>query len=321
MECREVRALGDAYLDDELLVETNHAVLAHLQKCPTCRAELQARQTLRTTLNEAFTSDKDLAPDAKFTALLKNHLHSTATTAGAVNWLRHLPWMAATVVVAAFAIQWGLDRHSTAAMADDPAMSALVESAVGDHQDCALRHEPSEPPIPLDRASSYDAAFQGLDKAVQSSAAALAPPVKTVAAHACIWKGRRFGHVVLSYKSAIVSLLVTKPESDVVRYARAAAAECPTASTFTVACFAAPRHAVFVVSDLPAREATMLAQGLAPGVRDHLSRGPTNSIASPSGPSIVTVSIASSRPFPTTRSARSATNARAASRSLTANAM
>jgi hypothetical protein len=48
--------------------------------------------------------------------------------------------------------------------------------------------------------------------------------------------------------------------------------ECPTTSEFAVACFAAPQHAIFVVSDLPSTETITLAEALAPGVRDHLSR-------------------------------------------------
>ena len=93
-----------------------------------------------------------------------------------------------------------------------------------------------------------------------------------LAAHACVWKGRRFGHIVLSFKDAIVSVLVTRAETERAEYASAVPTECPEASDLSVVCFAAPRHAVFIVSDLPANESLTLAQPLAPALRAHLSR-------------------------------------------------
>ena len=267
-ECREVRALADAYLDDELLVETNHAVLAHLRTCPACRAEMQARAIERAALKRAFADDPSRAPTAAFTASLTNHLRAAAATR--TSPIRYVAWIAAAAVLAV-ALVWSIQRERSTQLADEPAMAALVESAVGDHIDCALRQQPSAPPIPLDRAS-YDGALRGLDGAVRSSASRLASPAQELGAHACIWRGRRFGHVVLSYKSEVVSVLVTQPEGSVARHAASNPSQCATTAEFAVACFAAPEHAVFVVSALPAGEAVSLAQELAPAMREHLSR-------------------------------------------------
>jgi anti-sigma factor RsiW len=272
MECRDVRALEDTYLDEELLVETNHALLAHLRNCPACNEELHRRRALRTTLKSAFGSDPRLAPRADFAAMLAAALHAQAERATATTWRRYLPWMAAAAAVAmAFAIEWGRASRIPTQMPDDAAIQPLIESAVGDHRDCALGHQPSEPPVPLDQAA-YDTALRGLDNAVRVSAMALESPADTIGAHACIWQGRRFGHVVLSFKGAVVSVLVTNPPRDVARYAAAVPTRCPTTAEFSVECFAAPQHAVFVVSDLPANESATLAQQLAPGIRNHLSR-------------------------------------------------
>ena len=37
MTCRDVREAADSFLCDELLTETNHDILQHLDTCPSCR--------------------------------------------------------------------------------------------------------------------------------------------------------------------------------------------------------------------------------------------------------------------------------------------
>ena len=43
MECRDVREMADSFVGEELLTETNHEILRHLETCPTCRADLATR--------------------------------------------------------------------------------------------------------------------------------------------------------------------------------------------------------------------------------------------------------------------------------------
>src|SRR5262245_24724224 len=64
MECRRFRDIADSYLSEELLVETNHEVLRHLESCPTCRAELAARRQVRRVLRSAFARSEALQPSA-----------------------------------------------------------------------------------------------------------------------------------------------------------------------------------------------------------------------------------------------------------------
>jgi hypothetical protein len=47
MECRDVRELADSFLAEELLTETNHEILRHIDTCPMCREDLAARRALR----------------------------------------------------------------------------------------------------------------------------------------------------------------------------------------------------------------------------------------------------------------------------------
>ena len=58
--CEKIRRYFDSYLDNELLVETNHEVLGHLSACPDCRKVLDARARLRQTVKSAV--EKETAP-------------------------------------------------------------------------------------------------------------------------------------------------------------------------------------------------------------------------------------------------------------------
>ena len=66
MECRNVRELADSFLAEELLTETNHDILRHLEGCPVCRADLAARRALREGVRGAFHRSTDLAPSREF---------------------------------------------------------------------------------------------------------------------------------------------------------------------------------------------------------------------------------------------------------------
>ena len=60
MQCREVRDFADSFLSEQLLVETNHEVLRHLDGCPGCRSEMASRRALRATIQRAFTNAESL---------------------------------------------------------------------------------------------------------------------------------------------------------------------------------------------------------------------------------------------------------------------
>jgi anti-sigma factor RsiW len=68
MQCREVCDLLDSFLGQELMVETNHELMRHLETCPDCRGELEARRQLRTVLRRAFTNTDALHPRPNFAA-------------------------------------------------------------------------------------------------------------------------------------------------------------------------------------------------------------------------------------------------------------
>ena len=78
MHCRELLALADSYLADQLLVETNQEILQHLAECPQCRGEIDNRRRLREALRAAFRRSPMLQPSSEFIAAAGERTRSIA---------------------------------------------------------------------------------------------------------------------------------------------------------------------------------------------------------------------------------------------------
>ena len=159
MECRDVREMADSFLSEQLLVETNHELLRHLETCPVCRSEMADRRALRERLRSAFVQAE-----------------------GGGVFVRN---------------STGRSRLAT-----------LAREAAGDHQNCAVKFTLAERPIGLEDAGRrYGAPYGAL--ATFEPAPAVDGPLELLERHACVYQGRRFGHVVFRYRGALTSLLVT----------------------------------------------------------------------------------------------------------------
>src|SRR5216683_5554303 len=112
MQCREFRDIADSYLGNELIVETNHEVISHLEHCSECRCELAARRELRSQLREAFIKAPENQMPAEFAQRLSAQLHPYALGEGNVTpvsgrhssvMVRRVSWLAvaACLVLAA----------------------------------------------------------------------------------------------------------------------------------------------------------------------------------------------------------------------------
>jgi anti-sigma factor RsiW len=258
--CREARELADSFMSDQLLVETMHEIVRHLETCPTCREEFEARRLLRTRLQTAIDTAPSLAPRAEFVSALAARLQPVDTERG----MTRRAWLETALPVAAGLVALvggGLFARSAWRRSRNDAMEA---SAIGDHENCAIKFNLRERPISLEEAARrFDPAYAGLTSI-------LAPTGSTLLdRHSCVFEGRRFGHVVLRYHEHVVSLLVTSGEGSGTREP----AIVQTGGSLNVASFDVGAHAVFVVSDLAARDTLSLAQVLSEPVRKTLERG------------------------------------------------
>jgi len=257
MQCREVRELLDAFLSDQLLVETTNEIVAHLETCPACREEIAARRALRATLQSAFAGARTLAPRPEFAAeaaaRLRGHAEGQSRRSFISTW-----WALAAGVIAAAGgslfVRNGVQRSR---------MAALAAQAAGDHQNCAVRFNLAERPISLqDAAARYDGAFATL--------ATLEPPANlsdgpVLDRHSCVYQGQRFAHVVFRRSGHLVSVLVTGRTDSLVP---SEPELLPSSGGFRVAAFGVGRHVIYVVSE--DTETLRIAEALAKPLADRL---------------------------------------------------
>jgi anti-sigma-K factor RskA len=322
MECSEFDDIADSYLSNELPDETNHGVLRHLEDCAACRRELDARRELRTRLRAAFYGDAAFGVRPEFEERLRADLRSKALgrviTRPAL-FGRTGGWplaIAASLLIAVgiglFTLQQrrgaqplpadvastgGDDRTAAKENVDasKPSLQhqespgarnvsfALSEAAVGDHRDCAIKFNLAEDPIDLEEAGrKYDQAFTNLTDVVKTRSEDSAGEFEFIESHSCVFKGRRFAHVVLKHRGRVVSFLVAEREQDetAARAGQAAPPDdarqqvgaCASSGQFQVSCFETARHVVFVVSDLREAENLAVARAFAPSLHEHIAR-------------------------------------------------
>ncbi len=308
MQCSDFHEIADSYLGDELLIETNHEVIAHLEACPACRRELAARRELRVRLRSAFTNSAALQPTSEFTNRLRAQLRSDSlgekTTVKWGQWMAIAASVLLILMVGLLAtrqtthntsielVDSGRGNQDEATPIESPSpppnassdvvtlfMAEAAELAAGDHRDCAVDYKLAEEPIPLEEAGRrYDRAYINLASAVMSQQNQLAGGVHFVEAHSCVFNGKRFGHIILKEGNHLVSVLVTDLDN---APAEIAAQTSPGArhaivnslvEGYQVSYLATAKHVIFIVSDLEAARNSHIASILAPSVYEHVKR-------------------------------------------------
>lgn len=274
MQCDDFREIADSYLSDELLIETNHDVIRHLESCAGCRFVLASRRQLRHQLRSQFTQAVDLQMREEFTSDLKTHLRDQALgRPGVVISRIAYVGIAASLLIAIalgfIAIQrWRHDQRELLALTN------LTESAAGDHRECALEHKLGPTIIDLNEAGRvYDRAYANLANEIVSTGA-LPAGAQLVDAHSCIFQERRFAHVVVKYRDKTVSILVAKADAN----GRAPKPQpgdlvaSLKSNSYRMAYFQTDRHAVLVVSELGDSDNMAIARSVAPALDKHIRR-------------------------------------------------
>ncbi len=309
MQCSDFHKIADSYLGDELLIETNHEVIAHLEACPACRRELAARRELRVQLRAAFANSAALQPSPAFTKRL--HAQLRADALGEKTPVKWGQWMAIAASVLLFVAigllatrqtthntsielaNSGRGNQNEATQIESPSpppanatrdavnlfMAEAAELAAGDHRDCAIDYKLAEEPIPLEEAGRrYDRAYINLASAVMSQQKQLAGKVQFVEAHSCVFNGKRFGHIILKEGNHLVSVLVTDLDNAPAEIAAQTSPEARQAIVdssvegYQVSYLATAKHGIFIVSDLEAARNSQIAGILVPSVYEHVKR-------------------------------------------------
>jgi hypothetical protein len=136
----------------------------------------------------------------------------------------------------------------------------LASTAVGDHRNCALQFRLPEKPISLPEAARrYGVVYQIADQLPPTDVVTTAGTARVLERHACVYRGRRFAHVVLRYQGKLVSVLVTAADST-----RIAATPVPgLIDGMPVVSFGAGHHAVYMVGDVSTADLRALSDAIA----------------------------------------------------------
>ena len=260
MNCRDVREIADSFLCEELLTETNHEILRHLDACPLCRTEIDARRRLRGALRDAFNRAPELQPSAEFGNRLRDQLREVSRQS-ARPWSLSGRWLAlAAGVVLAVGLTGVVVMKRSAVPAE-----ALARDAVGDHQNCALKYRLVRRPIPLEEAAQqFDSAYRLLLSAPPDDVPTLDGSVRVTERHSCAYGARRFGHVIMEYHGRVVSLLMTANDGETGIVGQDAIPHVlgRPMNGLSVVSVNGTHHAILLVSDLASTELTQLSRAV-----------------------------------------------------------
>ncbi len=283
--CGKVRGYLESYISNELLVETNHEVLHHLENCTACAAELETLTRIRARLKTAV-QNQTVPPELQ--VRIRERLRTQpARTVFTVEWAR---WAvtAAAVLVLSVGAWFTVPGTRLPALSDRRAQDAFIQKVservgavlrvgLGDHIHCTVFRKYEKNPPPLDQlAAGIGPKYSQLVLLVRAK---VPGQYRIIMAHQCGYKGRRFIHVALQNGSNLMSLVIaTKQDgeslNDLQESLRPSGIPVyqSAARKFEIAAFETDRYLAFIVSDLGDRKNLEVAAELAPAVHEFLSK-------------------------------------------------
>jgi anti-sigma factor (TIGR02949 family) len=277
--CEKILRYLDSYISGELLVETNHEVLQHLEQCPACSQEMENRVRVRNSLRNAVREE---AVPVDLEQKVRRRIHDSQP---ARLWRMgfSLRWMSAVAALVALSAGAWIALHKQQTQNEYIAtlsarLPGILQVGLRDHIHCAVfRKYPKNPPTFAQMAESMGPQYAGLVPLVKEK---VSDGYRIILAHRCSFQGRNYIHMVLKGTSALVSLVITKKNSgeslaNVQLAPVLQAVGVPLyrggAEPFQVAGFETPAYLAFLISDLAEENNIQLAATLAPGVHAFLN--------------------------------------------------
>ncbi|HTG15728.1 MAG TPA: zf-HC2 domain-containing protein [Blastocatellia bacterium] len=283
--CKRIKVYLDSYVNNELMVETTHEVLRHLDSCKECAAELEAKTRVKSLLQNAVL--RDGAP-----AALRERIRRDIRRGAEAWWSPRnhvMQWtLAAAAALVLFVGGWSV-LHSSSSRRPQPRApeaallrpeipnAEILNIGLSDHINCAVVHDQQDKRLTSEEmAERLGPDYAGLVPVVKAKAAGF----EMVMAHRCHVENREFVHLILRNQDRVCSLVITKKDGESFPSDDAAAIEQATTvptyrartRDYEVTGFETRDYLGFVVSNLSASDNRMLASSLAPAVRDFLAR-------------------------------------------------
>jgi anti-sigma factor RsiW len=285
--CEKTRKYLDAYVSNELLVETNHEVLRHLESCAACSAEVETRTRMRAHLKAAVKS-QPVPPE------LQVRIREQMSKRRSGSWFAVDRGRWAVAIAAGLAVCAGVwinfSRDRMPDVSDRPAqstyiqrvsssLSAVLRLGLGDHIHCSVfRKYPQRRPSAEKMESELGPSYKGLLPIVR---AAVPEGYKVVMAHQCSYSGRKYIHLTLEKGGRLLSLVATRKNPGESLGGLSAAAEPSgipiyqsAAGPYEVAGFEAGDFLAYIVSDSSGKTNLQIAESVAPGVCGFLMKTP-----------------------------------------------
>ena len=276
--CKRIQSYLDSYLNNELLIETNHEVLKHIETCEVCSRSLDERARLKAQLKRAVS--REYAPVA-----LRERISSDLRRGRGFKFSAFSLTLAAAaaMVVVAFVtfINWSSVKKPLSLQAEVAAgdvTGQILRIGFDDHVYCSIDHQLANRQFTAEQMSEkLGPEYAGLVEIVK----ARMPEVYTViVGHRCHYKKREFIHLIMRNKNDVVSLVITHKNGEgfttdgVAATMQAAGVPIYQASwqNLQVAGMETREFLAFVVSNETKEDNARIASSLVPSVRDFLAR-------------------------------------------------
>ena len=288
--CEKIRLYFDSYVDNELLVETNHDVLQHLESCEECRNVLSGLIRMKQAVRTAV--ERREAP-AELSESIQKAIRASGRRSFSASDLRRWPMIAAATIVLAFGgllasrMRYLFDpflsqRNRDALEFISLQAQEIMRVGLVDHIHCALLAKKWQQPVTLEamRQATGDRAlgpeFIGLVSLVKEKSG---ENFHIVQGHRCFVNGREYVHVILTGpKQEILSLIVTEKTNETFSNADLASthqvSDVPlymsSQGQMQVAGFETKHYLAYVISNLDRSGNLKVASSLAPSVYNFL---------------------------------------------------
>jgi hypothetical protein len=275
--CKKIRSYLDSYLNNELMVETNHEVLNHLDHCQSCSQALADRARIKSLLRNAVLLDE---PPAGLRHRIQRDIRKSGAPVQWAHWALVAAAAAVLFVAALGVVRFVNSRESGLQVDQATAEQAASVLMVGlnDHIFCAIDHNiASRRFTPEEMSQKMGPEFAGLVNLVEDKAPG---EYEVVVGHRCRFSGREFVHLILRNPKTIISLVITRKNGESFVANRlssvAQASGVPLydnrMQNFEVTGFETKDYLAFVVSNLAKEENLQIASSLAPSVRVFLTK-------------------------------------------------
>ncbi|MBI3652875.1 MAG: zf-HC2 domain-containing protein [Acidobacteria bacterium] len=276
-ECKKLRPYLDSYVNNELLVETNHAVLKHLQECGDCLLALDSRLRVKGALQVAVC--KDVAPsELQYRIQRELRKSKAAPFLGWRNWMLVVA-VAVIVMIGSWGLFTAIQNNKVAASESAKRQNARVlHVGLGDHVHCAVERKfADEPFTEAEMSAKLGSEFSGLVQLLKDH---VPGDYQVVTGHRCTFQQREFVHFILRHQEKMMSLVLTQKNGEAfstatigdVLQASGVTLHTGRLENYEVAGFATGDYLAFVVSNLDKSESDKIAADLAPALRQYLAQ-------------------------------------------------